>query len=319
MRVAIYCPFLASLLLGAVAPALARRLPPGTATRLLTAWSVLAAVATSSALAVLALTLVGRLPLVAALGHWSPGRLASTSPVPPAVAGIAVVAVALLAVNAIRVAVLRTRAVLDARALCRGLGAGPGQLVVVDDDVATMAVPVAGGRIVASRAQLAALPAPERRALLLHEGAHLAGRHHLYRLAADLAAAVDPLQSPVRSAVRYATERWADEQAAAALGDRAAVARALAREGLRAARTPSRARWAAVALHGNGSRVVPRVRALLAPAPRQRPGLLLATAVLVAFSLLAAVHAQEDTELFFDRAAAFHTVPAAPADVIPGR
>jgi hypothetical protein len=54
--------------------------------------------------------------------------------------------------------------------------------------------------------------------------------------------------------------------------------------------------------------VVPRVRALLAPAPRQRPGLLLVTAVLVAGTLLAAVHAQEDTELLFEHSGVVHAV-----------
>jgi hypothetical protein len=123
----------------------------------------------------------------------------------------------------------------------------------------------------------------------------------------------------MRSAVRYATERWADEAAAAALGDRAAVARALAREGLRSAWAPPSARWAPLALHGGGSRVVPRVRALLAPAPRQRPALLLAAAALVAFSVLAAVHAQADTENFFDHAGAAHTAPAAFGEAVRAR
>jgi hypothetical protein len=46
------------------------------------------------------------------------------------------------------------------------------------------------------------------------------------------------------------------------------------------------------------------VRALLGPAPRQRPGLLLAAAALVVLTLGSAVHAQEDTESVFAHAAA---------------
>jgi hypothetical protein len=136
----------------------------------------------------------------------------------------------------------------------------------------------------------------------MHESAHLEHRHHLYRLATDLAVAVDPLQFRVRGAVHYATERWADESAAAGVGDRAVVARVLAREGLRAAAAGSRPPWASVAMGSGGSRLVPRVRALLEPAPRQRPGLVLAATGLVAVAVVAALHAQVDGDAWFDRA-----------------
>ena len=82
------------------------------------------------------------------------------------------------------------------------------------------------------------------------------------------------------------------------------VARVLARSGLRAAGAP-RTAWAALAMGQAGSPLVPRVRALLAPAPRQRPGLVLATAALlalVAVGVGSAVHAQEDTESVFEQA-----------------
>jgi hypothetical protein len=174
--------------------------------------------------------------------------------------------------------------------------------VVVDDDIEAIAVPGGGGLILASRARLAALPAAERRALLLHESAHLEHRHHVYRMAADLAVALDPLQARVRGAVLYATERWADEAAATGVGERAVVARVLAREGLRQAGGVARPRWATVAMGSGGSRVVPRVRALLEPAPRQRPGLVLAAAALVAFAVLTALHAQADGDAWFDQA-----------------
>lgn len=312
MHLTVYCPFLGSLLFGASTPALARRLPPATAARLLASGTLLAAAASSAAFGLLALTLLGRLPALAALGHWSPARLQSADPVPEAVGAIAVGVGGLLLLNVVRVGLLRARALLAARALCRELGAGHGQLVVVDDDIETMAVPAAGGRILASRARLAALSAPERRALLLHEGAHLADRHHLYRLAVDLAAALDPCQVPARSAVRYATERWADEAAAAGVGDRTTVARALAREGLRAAGTPSRAEDAP----RSGGRVVPRVSALLAPAPRQRPGLLLVTAALVAGTLVATLHAQQDIEDVFEHSGVVPAVVAHPGMLV---
>jgi hypothetical protein len=199
----------------------------------------------------------------------------------------------------VHLAVLRARALRAARAFCRELGGSSGQLVVTDSDIDPVAVPAGGGRILASRGHLGALPAPERRALLLHESAHLADRHHLYRLAADLAGALDPLQRPVRRAVHYATERWADEVAAAAVGDRAVVASALARSGLRTTGRRPGARWEEVALSAGGPDVVRRVHALLAPAPRQRPGLVLAAGVVVACTLTVSLHAQEDSEHYF--------------------
>jgi Peptidase family M48 len=308
VRVAVYCPFLVSLLLGVVAPGLAHRLPPATAARVLAASSVVAAAARCAALGFLASTALGQLPALASAGHWSAGRLAATTPVPRAVALAAVVAVAAGAVNGLRVLAVRVLAVRAVRALGRSLP-GSGQLVVVDDDIEAVAVPAGRGRIVASRAHLADLPADERRALLLHESAHLTHRHHLYRLAVDLAGAVDLLQRGVRPAVLYATERWADEDAAGAVGDRAVVARVLARSGLRTAGAP-RAAWAPLAMGRSGSPLVPRVRALLGPAPRQRPGLLLATAALALVAVASVVHAHEDAEAVFAGAAAAPHGPA---------
>jgi hypothetical protein len=54
--------------------------------------------------------------------------------------------------------------------------------------------------------------------------------------AAEAAAAVNPVLIPARRAVAYLCERWADEAAAAAVGDRHLTARALATAAL--ANTP---------------------------------------------------------------------------------
>jgi hypothetical protein len=59
-----------------------------------------------------------------------------------------------------------------------------------------------------------------------------------------------------------------------------------------------------------GSPLVPRVRALLGPAPRQRPELLLVVATLALLAVGSAAHAQEDTESVFEHAmVGTHAVP----------
>jgi Zn-dependent protease with chaperone function len=312
MHFAIYMPLLAAAVLGGCAPRLSRGLPPATATRLLATAGALIAAATSFVLAVLAFTLLAELGPIARLGSWSSSALAAANPVPDLTSVAAGAAVCVLAVVAVRAAVRRGRATLAARRLCAQLGGGPGDLIVVDSPhVEAFALPAMRGRIVASRPLLVALPADERRAVLAHEAAHLRHRHHTYRLAAELAAAVNPLLRPLVDAVEYTTERWADEVAAVTVGDRRVVARALARCGLEASQ-PRRPRpWAAAALHAvtERSRLVRRVEALLAPAPRHRPVLVAGVAVLVLATLATVLEAQQDTEQMFENASvsATHT------------
>jgi hypothetical protein len=59
--------------------------------------------------------------------------------------------------------------------------------------------------------------------------AHLSCSHHLFVAVAYLAAVTNPLLRPVAAAVEYTTERWADECAASAVGDRHLVARTIAK------------------------------------------------------------------------------------------
>jgi Zn-dependent protease with chaperone function len=304
MHVAIYLPLIFAAVLGATATQLSRTLPPATAARLLTAAGVATAAATSFVLAVLAFTLLAELAPVAELGSWSTSALDAVNPVPDGTSAVAVAALCLLALIAVRVAMLRVRATRAARRLCAQLGGGPGDLVVVDGpEIEVFAVPALRGRIVATRPLLAALAADERRAVLAHETAHLRHHHHRYRLAAELAAAVNPLLRPLAGAVEYATERWADEVAAGKVGDRRVVARALARIGLEAIRPRRPAPWAAADLHATKpSRLVRRVEALLAPAPRRRPLLVAGVAVLLVVTMAAVVETQRDTEQMFETA-----------------
>jgi Zn-dependent protease with chaperone function len=299
MHVAVYLPLLTAAVLGLSASWLSRQLPPATATRLLTVGAVVTALACAFSLGVLAFLLVARVPPAAALGRWSVAVL-QENPVPPVASVVA--ALGCLAVLWSHGATLwrQVRAAVSARAHCARIGGEPGRLVVLDADRPDAYALSAGhGRIVVTRSLLRRLSADERRALLAHERAHLTCRHHRYRLAAVLAASICPLLRPVRAAVTYATERWADEVAAADLADRRLVASTLARTSLLvddgARRSP------ALALRAAGS-VVRRVEALLRAGPRQRPLLVLAVVVLMVVAVTASLDARADTEHLLESA-----------------
>ena len=93
------------------------------------------------------------------------------------------------------------------------------------------------GRIVVSTGLLQRPDASQRRALLAHERAHLAGGHHVHNTAAHLAAAASPLLGRLAAAVALACDRRADKTAAATCR-RSTIAEALA----------PRLRWWRVAL-----------------------------------------------------------------------
>lgn len=118
-------------------------------------------------------------------------------------------------------------------------------------------------RIVVSTGMLACLTSPERRALFAHERTHLSARHHRHLLTVQLAACTNPFLWPLRSAVTYMVERWADEQAAEAIGSRKAVARAIGKAAL-VSGGASPATLASLAAPGPLPR---RVAALLGPPP----------------------------------------------------
>ncbi|MDX6739491.1 M56 family metallopeptidase [Actinocorallia sp. A-T 12471] len=160
---------------------------------------------------------------------------------------------------------------------------------VLDTDVPiAVAVPGRNGGVLASRGLLAALDPRELRVVFEHEGAHLRHGHHRYLAVAALAAACVPPLRPLRSRLRFALERWADEEAAEAVGDREQVARTIARVAL-LQRPPDPGPLPAFADSG----VVGRVRALLVRAPdRNRisgPALLVGTGLVTAALALTAL------------------------------
>ncbi|MER7671078.1 M56 family metallopeptidase [Kitasatospora sp. NPDC096128] len=142
------------------------------------------------------------------------------------------------------------------------------------------------GRIVVTSGMLRALDGPERSALLAHERAHLTGRHHVFLALAEHAADLHPALRRLRAPLGYHLERWADEVAAARVGDRAVTARAVGRAALAASRSPWPARPRLVAAAHSGP-VPRRVAALLQPRPSTAPATRLRAVALALAACLA--------------------------------
>lgn len=298
MRISVYVPFVAAAVLSLAAPRLAARLPPRPAAWALTCAAIAAVLSWTGALALLAFTGLGQIPLVALLGEWSAHVLRVEDPVSRAVAALCGLVLAVAAVSLTVTAWRGCRTLLDAHRECRTLP-GEGELALLDDArVEAFALPGLPGRIVVSTGMLRALGAAERDALVAHERAHLRHRHHLFLLALRAATAACPLLRPVAREGAFTVERWADEEAAAAVGDRRVVARALARAAL-ARRNTAPPDGALAALGGPVPR---RVRALLAapPVPRRLP--LVAVGLLLTTCLGSLAHAAHDTGEMFETA-----------------
>jgi hypothetical protein len=259
---------------------LSRQLPPPTFVGLVAVAAVAIAGAGGLALSDLAFAVLGRHQFVATAGGWSPTVWQHVLPVPQPVGWLAMIIVLVLFVAALVRAVRCVVALVSAELADRRLGerhgagegrvlgrrAGPGYdrvLVVPDDEPDAYTVAGLRGRVIVTTGMLRCLPDDERQVLFAHELSHLRHRHHAYVQCVEIAAAANPVLRPVVEAVRHAVERWADEDAATAVGDRSTVARAIARAGLARHRSAT----PAVALGVRGGRVADRALALLAPPP----------------------------------------------------
>jgi Zn-dependent protease with chaperone function len=314
MQLLVYLPLAIPLIAAASARRLAERLPPRTATWLLAGSSLALATASCAVLGLLAMSAALRFPLVDGVTGMSLRAVdrADQASVPLGVLAGALLAAAALA--AVRAAWLRATALIGAHRQTRTLGTGSGgreAVVVPDDGVDAYTIPGWPSKIVVTSGMLDALNLAERDVLLAHERAHAVGHHYLFTAAARLAAAANPLLSPLAAAVGYSVERWADEAAAAAAGSRPLAARTIAKAALAATAAPAR-RAPAFAVLGalprrtgaiprrqgahrrfalpQGPGMVPRrVAALLQPPPRRRLLLVAASVALVALSCLSAV------------------------------
>ena len=306
MTVTVYLPLLASVLIGACAPAVARRLRPATATRLLTAGAVLAAVTSLSSLALLTVAFVGRVPFVASTAHLSSTFLDHHDPVAEAAGWASIAAVLVLAPFGVRSGRGLWRETTRTYRLAVAFADQPASMSVIADPrpqaFAVPSVPPLPGRpaipsrIITTDSLLRTLGPEQRRAMLAHEQAHLDHRHHLYLLLTGLAAVANPLLGQLPDAVIEATERWADEDAAAAVGDRTVVAAALGRAALSGLRVPRTVPAMAQANVGQ------RVKALLAPPPPRRRLLTAAVALALLGTAYAALNSAHESDQLFDAA-----------------
>lgn len=239
MIYAVWVPLLMPLLVAPAARWLAELLAPRQAVRLLTAAALTLGCCSATALGLLVVAGLLRLPPVAALGRLI-HPVGGDGPDTTVVAAVAAGGALAVGATALVRTVLRQRAEL--RAARRQVGAG-GELAVVRDTAPdAYALPGRPGRIVVTTGMLQALAPAEREALFAHERAHLTGRHHLFIAAAELAALCHPALRGLRAPLGYALERCADESAAGAVGDRSLAARAIGRAALAGHRVPAAAR-----------------------------------------------------------------------------
>ncbi|MFE5654751.1 M56 family metallopeptidase [Streptomyces sp. NPDC056517] len=289
MGVFVFLPLVLPLTAWPVARLAEQRLHPRTATRLLAAVAGVSAVCSTLCLGLLMIVGTAQLPGNPLPDGWSDPDVRAALPYDE-IAGRAAIP-ALLAVL-VSCGAAAWRQVRVRRRVVAALGGLPPTPVAVLPDRTPYAYAVPGGpvrggarghggkvrgrgraprghgRVVVSTGMLAGLAPAERRALFAHERAHLAGRHHRHLLTVHLAARANPFLRPLRTAVSYTAERWADEEAAAEVGSRRSVARAIGKAALLAPRAPAAA---LPALTGGDAGPVPRrVAALMRPAPAGR-------------------------------------------------
>lgn len=243
-------PAIAVVGIGFCAGLIQRRLRPSHAALVLSGLAVVAAVAVAGALALVAFGFVVQQRWAADIAGWC-RRLYGSHRVPAWQGLLATTALVAMAASWYR-AYRARRAVIE-----RHPRLAPLDVVPTDEPIA-YSVPGTPGHIVVSTGMLRCLDAGERRVLLAHERSHVEHRHDRYVAGAELAAAAVPILRPLAAHVRFATERWADEDAADVVGDRRLVATAIVRAAL------AQADWRpqpAFALAGLG--VAARVEALL--------------------------------------------------------
>ncbi|GAA5020420.1 M48 family metalloprotease [Streptomyces siamensis] len=268
MGVFVFLPLVLPLTAWPIARLAEHRLHPRLATCLLSAVAAVLSLCSSLCLGLLAIVGTAQLPGNPLPDAWADPEVRAAVPHDEVIGKGAVLALAVA--TAACTALLRRHRLVRRRGLRALRGLRATQVAVLRDEMPyAHALPGRAGtaRILVSTGMLAGLDSRERRVLFAHERAHLAGRHHRYLLLAGLAARANPFLRPLRTAVAYTVERWADEEAAAAVGDRRTAARAIARAALISRPAPASTLAAVAATPGPVPR---RVAALLGPAPAAR-------------------------------------------------
>uniref|UniRef100_UPI00066D1E18 M56 family metallopeptidase n=1 Tax=Streptomyces sp. SBT349 TaxID=1580539 RepID=UPI00066D1E18 len=231
MGVFVFLPLVLPLTAWPVARLAEQRLHPRTATLILSTVAGVLALCSTLCLALVMVVGTAQLPGNPLPDGWSDAEVRDAVPF-EGIAGRAAIPALICVLTACAATLWRHRRVRRraGRAL---LGISSSSVAVLPDpDAYAYALPGAAPRIVVSRGLLDRLAPRERRALFAHERAHLAGRHHRFLLVVQLAARANPFLRPLRTAVGYATERWADEDAARAIGDRRLMARTVGKAAL---------------------------------------------------------------------------------------
>ena len=220
------------------------------------------AVAVLAAVGTVAVGFVAAIPWVKGNVLWCSDLARTHGEVPTPIGLIALVTIGMMGASA-------GRALRKARRLHgHGLPEPTSDVELVDDDRPdAYALGGRRGRIVVTSGMLRLLDPAEQAVLMAHERSHLRHRHDRYTTLAVVAAAAVPPLGFVSSRLRLALERWADEDAAAEVGDRRLVARAIIRASLGRTEYKECAR-PTDGVNGMGLLGVPgRVEALLLPAP----------------------------------------------------
>ncbi|UYQ60680.1 M56 family metallopeptidase [Streptomyces peucetius] len=268
MGVFVFLPLVLPLSAWPVARLAEHHLHPRAATWLLSAVAGVLAVCSTLCLALLVVVGTAQLPGNPLPDGWSDPEVREAVPYDEVAGKVAIPALVAVLASCCRAAWRHHRV---RRRATQALSTLPSRSVAVLPDRTPYAYALPGrrrerDRVVVTTGMLAGLSSSERRALFAHERAHLVGRHDRFLLAVQLAARVNPFLRPLRTAVTYTAERWADEEAAAAVGSRRVVARAIGKAGLITRGAPV-ATLAGLAAAGPVPR---RVAALLEPAPAAR-------------------------------------------------
>lgn len=267
---------LVPLLLPWILPPLARRtadrVRPEVALWTITAAAGTLAVGVVACLGVLLLPLALAIPPLAVLAHLIQPLQAGPAPLALGVSALSAGIAVVTGLTVLRRGMSEAQRLRTVHSEVVHLPHAGGVCVLDDSRPDAYALPdlIGPGRIVVTSGMLRSLGPHEREALLAHERAHLAARHHLFLATAQLAGWCHPALAAVIPQVSFAAERAADEAAARATGDRTLIARAVGRAALATSRGSGRPGGSLLAAGAVTGPVPARVKALLVQAPVRR-------------------------------------------------